>query len=536
VVLFFLGVAAALPIYFTLNTKLAWEDFFITYRYAENLARGQGLVYSPGEHVQGFTSPLNTLIPAFFAFVLQAKDFVAPLWCYRAVSLFALLFGCVAATSILIRDQAAGSVRFWVGAIFPVVAALEIKTVAFAMSGQEAGLMIGFLGPLLAIAYLGWPRHYLLGGILSAGLMYTRPDGFIYVGTVAIAALAFEPGSRRTLFLPLVKSALICGVLYLPWFLFTWAYYGSPVPHTIVAKFGTATYSSPVYGLLACFTAGLVRAPSILIWALGPIYDQMVVTTRGNWPKWLHDSIALLELVAMFYWLVPTRDRLGRMASLATFFIFCYLDYTTLVAEFAPWYFPPLAFLTLFTLVCIVATTAAAARNRFVGHGSAGLMLAGVTFLVGFTFFMSLQPLRIKQEVIDWGNRRLIGLWLKDHVRPGEQVYLEPLGYIGYFSQCKMLDWPGLVSPAVVAVRRKDGRLGLYDLVEVADELKPDWLVLRPGEALAVEHRPSMGPHYQLQKVFDVRPQIDKFGDIPGIAMTFGEMGFAIYRRTDLRP
>ena len=67
-----LGLAAAIPIFFALYTRLAWEDFFITYRYSENLARGHGLVYNSGERVYGFTSPLNTLLPALFAAVLCA--------------------------------------------------------------------------------------------------------------------------------------------------------------------------------------------------------------------------------------------------------------------------------------------------------------------------------------------------------------------------------------------------------------------------------------------------------------------------------
>jgi len=34
----------------------------------------------------------------------------------------------------------------------------------------------------------------------------------------------------------LLRAAGVCALLYLPWFLFAWAYYGSPVPQTVVAK------------------------------------------------------------------------------------------------------------------------------------------------------------------------------------------------------------------------------------------------------------------------------------------------------------
>ena len=40
------------------------DDAFISYRYALNLARGHGLVFNPGEYVEGFTNLLWTLMVA----------------------------------------------------------------------------------------------------------------------------------------------------------------------------------------------------------------------------------------------------------------------------------------------------------------------------------------------------------------------------------------------------------------------------------------------------------------------------------------
>ncbi|NCQ34688.1 hypothetical protein GW813_06350, partial [bacterium] len=46
--------------------RRAWlcDDAFISFRYAEHLAAGRGLVFNPGEYVQGFTNPLLTLMLA----------------------------------------------------------------------------------------------------------------------------------------------------------------------------------------------------------------------------------------------------------------------------------------------------------------------------------------------------------------------------------------------------------------------------------------------------------------------------------------
>ena len=42
------------------------EDAFITFRYTENFVAGHGLVYNPGERVEGFSNFLWLLILAFF--------------------------------------------------------------------------------------------------------------------------------------------------------------------------------------------------------------------------------------------------------------------------------------------------------------------------------------------------------------------------------------------------------------------------------------------------------------------------------------
>jgi hypothetical protein len=219
------------------------------------------------------------------------------------------------------------------------------------------------------------------------------------------------------------------------------------------------------------------------------------------------------------------------MASLFSFLIFTYLVYANLVAQHAPWYFPPLAFMSLFTLVAIIASLTRRIANIPVALGFAGASLACLGCLIGFIFFTSLRPLRFKQDVIEWNHRRLIGLWLKEHAAPGESVYLEPLGYIGYFSGCKMLDWPGLVSPEVVAARRKLPAPSGYAWREVAELLKPSWIVARPGEARLPGQWAFLSKNYELVKVFNVQDKI-QMDVISEFGLTFVDGAFAVYHRT----
>ena len=54
-------------------TGHTFEDAFITFRYAENVARGNGYVYNIGEHVYGSTTPLFTFLLAFWVLLFPSQ-------------------------------------------------------------------------------------------------------------------------------------------------------------------------------------------------------------------------------------------------------------------------------------------------------------------------------------------------------------------------------------------------------------------------------------------------------------------------------
>jgi hypothetical protein len=135
---------------------------------------------------------------------------------------------------------------------------------------------------------------------------------------------------------------------------------------------------------------------------------------------------------------------------------------------------------------------------------------------------VSTWEMRIQQTEVEMGNRRLVGEWLRDHGWPEETVFLEPLGYIGYFSKMHMLDWPGLVHG------------GMQSMIA---ELKPDWVVFRPGEYAGLGAlQADFDKHYVPEQVFDARPRLDQYKFIPGKRYVYVDSTFVIFRRRDLRP
>jgi hypothetical protein len=511
----FVVVAILVSLGYAWYTNHVWEDYLITFRHSRNLCDGHGLVYQRGERVHGFTSPLGTLLPAGCHLATGQVSYLAALWLYRVLS--ALAF---AAAGLLLlralRDAGSG----WLAlVVFSFLFVVEAKGVAFSMNGMETAFMLLFGAWGLLLVARDRPADWLAFGVCSAGLMWTRPDGCIYIAVLSLAALLFTTGQRAAWCGSLVKSGLVCAALYLPWFLWAWNYYGSPVPNTIRAK---ADPDAP-QTLYTAVRHVIEWLPTRTATAFRPVYP-----TFGSWPAAIAASTAVLGWFCALYWLLPVRDRLGRLASFCFAGVSLYLSW--LATDF-PWYYPPVAVCGLLALTRGACQLAERVRPVL----PLALVLAGALLIVLcgerlWVFAHVARQMRLQQAVIENGNRMQVGLWLKEHVRPGERVYLEPLGYIGYFSEARMLDFPGLASPDVVQARRQRPR----NFAATGMRLRPEWMVLRPGDAEQMEAEPGgFDDTYELMKVFDVRPRLQDCDTMPGREYLLGDAVFQIYKRKE---
>ena len=102
-------------------------------------------------------------------------------------------------------------------------------------------------------------------------------------------------------------------------------------------------------------------------------------------------------------------------------------------------------------------------------------------------------PLRAKVERqvqfnVENRVRDPLGRYLGEVAKPGETIGTESSGYVGYYTNATLYDYPGLESPTVVDAleRAKESGHPVLPVVGVASLLHPDWLILRPGEAQAL--------------------------------------------------
>lgn len=439
---YFAVVAGALLFFFRGWT---YDDPYITYRYAANLAEGQGFVYNPGERVLSTTSPLLALVlavPALLGAELPpAANFIG------AVSLAAggLLLWEIARR---LEAPAAG----WICAALYPASALLVGTL-----GSETPLYLALcLGA--AAAYLR--RQYAPAAVLLGLGMLARPDAGLFAALLAVdwLARAFrERGSLAAVVRAVPLRALLAGAaVLLPWAVFGWAYFGSPVPETLAARQAHGL-RDPVDG----FLPGL--------W--------MLLQSLAGFPHyWLLFAMAAAGLI------LAVRSR-PRWLLLALWPVFFSLGYALLGVTRNGWYYASLvpglvaaAGLALGTAIGSPVRQGAAAPRR--------TMVAALGWTV-FILLMSGQLFDLARLHLVPDRRapiyRAVGQWLAENVPPDASVATLEVGTIGYYARPRpMIDFTGLLQPEIHA-RFHPGYTYAESSLWAAERYQPDVFVLVAG-------------------------------------------------------
>lgn len=532
----------SLTLSFAIYTNHAWEDWYITYRCSKNLSLGNGLVYQIGQRVHAFTSPIGTLIPAILNIITLNISDELVLWLFRIIGCFLLGFSAILLFKIAKKFSFCLFATIFLISMFGT----NIKIIDFSINGMETAFMIFFLTCVIYFMTAAPPSHLSLKlGLAWAGLMWTRPDSFIYIGSISIGYLLFNPCltkgySRKELIKIYLKSAIVLIALYCPWILWAWYYYGNPIPNTVTAKGVNIFFylkETPVeYFSCHANMYKIILRLRTYYYNFMPAYFEM-----GGWNKLEHLYSLPLSLISSFYWVFPFANPGARAISFALILIHIHFSY--IVNWIAPWYMPPLTLLSIFVLSHIFHQ--AITFKPFLSPKTHMLikllkpprMIINLFATLIFTVSLSLTlnsayQLHIQQKIIENGNRKNIGLWLKENAATNKDtVFLEPLGYIGFFSQLKMYDSVGLCSAEVVRARKKLKNNATF--ANLILDLQPDWLVLRPNEINDIQNeKPALLTKlYQTTKFFDVSEKIREYHFIHGKNYLLCDQTFTIFKK-----
>ncbi|MDI1319275.1 MAG: hypothetical protein PSW75_03650 [bacterium] len=501
-------LAVLVPAGFAVLTGNIWEDFFITFRCSLNLVHGHGLVYEAGRTVHAFTSPIGVLLPAGISWVLRTDDPQAVLAAFRLIACLTL-----GGAWALVAGRTQGVVALALAAAFWL---LDVKLAAYATNGMETAFLVFFV-------MLAWrallDRRVGLAGLALGGLMWTRPDGFVFVGTLLIA-VTFFPGESRLGWRDWARTIGVGAAIYAPWILLAWWYYGSPVPNTILAK-GVQMFDVATLKAVLRYPFAFVFGRNVAHEAFLPPYYFF-----GGWPGqlWWHGKLLALAAAAAALW--PRCARPARVAGAAFVLGGLYLT----VTPAAPWYCPAWQVLAYVAVGGGVAALWDWPRLSRPGRLVTGAVATGLVLVQAGIFVSVSAQLRVQQRVIEWGVRREIGRELHRAARgPQDTVFLESLGYIGFYADLAMRDTPGLCAPEVVALRRAGNR-SMGGLIAA---LHPDWAVLRVSEyaVFTPAELASFQRDYGLWAVHDVRSEVNAIAWLPGRDFLLFDAYYTVWRR-----
>jgi hypothetical protein len=471
------------------------EDFYITLRYAENIAAGRGFVYNPGVHVLGTTTPLYTLLLALLLH-LHLDPILLGKLCGIAADAGAI--ACVYRLGKVIGAPVAG-----------LAAALCLAIAPTNLIWATKGMEVGLVAAAGVMAWMYWAeRRETAAWIAAALLVLLRIDGVVLAVVLLGATLLRErriPWRGLSVFLLLVT----------PWFLFATWYFGSPIPASLRAKLVFyAWHSTARFPNLKLFLLLMTHNPLGAFLVLGVVLylsalvRSLSLDAESRTAFWSREGL----LAAPGVWIGL---HYGGMA-LSKVFLF-------------GWYFVPPT--PLYYLIAL--TGWAWGRQKAEGRGKREEGREGKRPMRGKKeednawgkreegregkgqrqnnhvsvlcrhVFSSLFPLpsslrflllsaflclaivpRVAQTLREGQNveetlRIPIGTWLRVHAAPAETVMLEPIGYIGYYSGLRVLDTVGLVSPEVLPYYTPQIPSPYHALWV---QFRPDWILLRGGE------------------------------------------------------
>lgn len=385
----------------------AWgsDDAYISYRYAQNLVLGHGLVYNPGERVEGYTNFLWVLIIALGRLVISPDNIYAFSCLLNLFLVAIMLFIFYRYTRNRFGEEKAILASFLFALCPPIW--------VWVGSGTEAILVLlvqlATWVTVESILQKQQPMKLLLFGVLLIFSILLRADGFI-LPLIVILYLLIKKRYQLALFVGGVALFAMA-----PYFLWRYEYYGYLLPNTYYAK-----VSGP---LLLRIKAALIQLElliyrqGLIIYLLAFLFIGFKFLTKEKQQNTADTNgigfPGLFIIVWLSYWLYIGGDHFDERFLLILF---------------------PMGIVAWLAIINNV------------------LKKKWVIFLIAITFFMQLRPLiplgfyqdkRFRYSISKYDSWITLGKFLGKQY-PGKTIAVGAAGKIPYFSGLKTIDMLGL--------------------------------------------------------------------------------------------
>lgn len=430
--------AIVLIFYIAASSHFAYtpDDTYIYLQFAKNILRGDGFAFNAAEPTYGITSPLWLVLVTGGGWVgidlyIVAKvlDLVFASLALVLVYLFA--FEIIRDHGVALCATLAFSVNIWF--------------LRWAATGMETSFAVLLL--VLTIRYC-LKNEYLLAIVFAALLTLTRPEAWLLALLIFVDvyqnSLDKRRGGKMVLALLIVYAALLA-----PWLIYAYGTFGTLVPNTVLAKAGLTFHVDDFAWTFADIAKTLAVSDGVTVAVVlaGTIFlvkrrhalvasGSVVEAAEGEKPisnaEWLKFNILPLSwgVGLPLLYVVTGANVVSR--------------YLLLIV--------PIIVVYAFALLSRVLATWHKGRFRYA-------FAVGLTAVVigqnQFLYYNRVQP---SIAAFSEGMRECfipIGKWLKTNTPDNAVVFAPDIGAIGYYSERKICDAAGLVSPELLNFVRK---------------------------------------------------------------------------------
>jgi hypothetical protein len=202
------------------------DDAYISYRYARNFVQGHGLVYNPGERVEGYSNFLYVFLMSLGHVILSEESI------YRFSLILNIFFTCITFFVFYKWVESELGNRSAVTAVFLFASCPSIWI--WVASGTETPLIlliqIAIWMMVQRIADDQKSNDLILLSILIVLSVLARADGFI-LPVIAVLYLLLQRKIRAALYVSTALLSVI--IIYFSW---RYSYYGYILPNTYYVK------------------------------------------------------------------------------------------------------------------------------------------------------------------------------------------------------------------------------------------------------------------------------------------------------------
>lgn len=438
------------------------EDAFITWRVAQNILDYGVMGFNGDVKISASTTYLYVMVSWLFNVIFGKEHFIDPLLTFNSL-LFTL--GCYFLSKLLLKNIGQQVVFIFLLGITP-------PGIKISILGMEYGLL--FFLEMLFLYYGFFKRKQWTLWVLPTLILFTRLDSILFLGVVFLVDWFKTKRFNWRFFM-----GGFIGLILL--FSFNWLYFHELINNTIIAKRTAYAHAYSWWQLRTFF-----------LWNIGNFWGMIKVP--GHFNPFTY-GLLIFEITSF---IVLIRQKETRNYFLIIIFAFGWLQQIVFLSQRAyfDWYYW-IPQILLFVPILILMLE----QKRKVWW---------IPFIVFYTI-----PMVAYQTVHsiatgngEWNYRRSIGIYL-DHHEPDKNqwIFLEPAGFIPYYSHLKTIDYVGLVDKGVQKYLENDPQHFVYD---VAKNRKPKY-ILAFDDLYKSADGSYFQTHYKLLRKF----RIDEFLSSP---------------------